>query len=74
MVWVQCDNPEPAQPSDKIQSMHHEFDTCGLFTELTYDSTWSKPQFEIDISSKEDKNAPDRAPYRLSPNEDAELQ
>ena len=74
MVRVRYDNPEPAQPPDEFQSMLRDFETCGLFAEPTYDTTRSKPQFKIDISPEDDKKAPYRPPYRLSPKEDAELQ
>jgi hypothetical protein len=54
--------------------MIREFENCGLFAEPMYDTTWSKLQVKIDISPEDDKKAPYRPPYRLSPKEDAELQ
>jgi len=49
MVRVPYDEPESAQPPDEFQSMLHDFDNCGLFAELMYDTTRSKRQCKIDI-------------------------
>jgi hypothetical protein len=74
LIRVRYDNPELAQPPDEIQSMLRYFETCGLFTEPTYDTTQSKPQLKIDILPENNKKAPYRPLYQLSPKEDAELQ
>jgi hypothetical protein len=74
MVQVRYDNPDPVKSPDKFQGMLCNFETCGLFAEPTYDTTWIKPQFKLDILPEEDKTAPYWPPYRLSPKEDAELQ
>jgi hypothetical protein len=54
--------------------MHCNFETCGLFAEPTYDTTWSKPQFKINISPEDDKKAPYWPQYQIFPKDDAELQ
>jgi len=74
MVRVQYEEPEPAQPPDEFQCMLRDLEICGAFTELTYDSTRSKPQFKVDISPEDGKETPYQPPYCLSPKEDAELQ
>ena len=74
MVRVWYDEPESAQPPDEFRRMLNDFENCGLFTEPMYNTTRSKPQFKIDISPGDNKKAPYRPPYRLSPQEDAELQ
>jgi hypothetical protein len=58
IVRVRCGNPELTQPPEKFQNMLRNFETCGLFAELTYDTTQSKPQFKIDISPEDHKKAP----------------
>jgi hypothetical protein len=71
-MWY--DEPELAQPPDHFQCMLRDFENCGLFAQPMYDTTRSKPQFKVDISPEDDKEAPYRPPYRLSSKEDAELQ
>jgi len=74
MVQVCYDDRQSAQLPDKFQWKPCDIENCGLFAELTYITTWSKTQFIIDISPEDDKFAPYRPPYCLSPPDEAELQ
>jgi hypothetical protein len=68
------ETPELEESPDEFREMLRDFAKCDLFAEPTYETTRSKSRFKIEISPEDDKKAPYRPPYRLSPKEDAELQ
>jgi len=62
---------ELVQPWDKFQWMYFHCEDFCWFTESTYISITSQPQFKIDISPDDGYTAPYRPLYHVSPREGA---
>jgi len=73
-MWYNAEETlELKESPHEFRELLPDFEKCGQFAELSYETTWSKPQCGIEISPKNDKKAPYRPPYSLSPKEVTEL-